>query len=229
MKIIRRLVIFFLFASCNQPNSSVKPSNPVSDTSILIESTKFFHPDPEIITHRDSNDTTIDRQIDTLLLLNVSKKILKHIKARNYRKFALFIHPQHHLRLSPYANIDTTKDRLLSAEQLLLLAKQNRKINWNSSWDTEPDLLTVDEYFKKFVYDVDFLNAEQKSINSYHSQGTDLNNIKEAYPGCDVVEFFFSGFDEKYAGHDFRGLRLVYKMKNKKPYLAGIVHDEWTP
>ena len=89
--------------------------------------------------------------------------------------------------------------------------------------------MTVDGYFKKFVYDVDFLNVELKSINQYHSQGTDLNNINETYPICDVVEFFFSGFDEKYEGHGFRALHLVYKMKNNRPYLVGIVHDEWTP
>ncbi len=229
MKIITTFVIFFLLTSCNPTDSSIKADNPVTDTSILNESTKFFRPDPKIIKPKDKNDTAIDRQIDTLLLLNVSKEILKHIKSRNYKKFALFIHSQDHLRFSPYANIDTIKDQVLSAEQLLLLAKQNRKINWNSTWETEPELLTVDGYFKKFVYDVDFLNAELKSINQYHSQGTDLNNINETYLICDVVEFFFSGFDEKYEGHDFRTLRLVYKTKNNKPYLVGIVHDEWTP
>jgi hypothetical protein len=48
------------------------------------------------------------------------------------------------------------------------------------------------------------------------------------YPGCDVVEFFFSGFEKKYEGLDFRALRLVYKTENSKVFLAAIVHDKWT-
>ena len=173
--------------------------------------------------------TTINRKVDTALLINTSEEILSHIKNRNYKKLALFFHHKDYVRFSPYAYIDTIKDRKLSADQFLQLAKQNKKINWNSAWNEETELLTVDEYFKKFVYDVDFLKAELKSINDYHSQGTDLNNMKEVYPGCNVIEFFFSGFEKKYEGLDFRALRLVYKTENSKVFLAAIVHDKWTP
>ena len=119
----------------------------------------------------------------------------------------------------------------MSKKQFLLLVSTQKAINWNSSFEPEdnPEILTVRQYFDRYVYDVDFLNAELKSINNYHSQGTDLNNINEAYPGCDVVEFFFSGFEKKYSGTDYRALRLVFTIKDNKPYLIGIVHDEWTP
>ncbi|HYK55574.1 MAG TPA: hypothetical protein VEV15_03780, partial [Flavisolibacter sp.] len=124
-----------------------------------------------------------------------------------------------------------TDDRKFYADELLLLAKQGKAINWNSSWDSErsPEFLTIDQYFKRYVYDVDFLNAELASLNKFHTQGTDLNNIKKVYVNCDVVEFFFSGFDKKNGGMDYRALRLVFKMQDERPYLIGVVHDEWTP
>jgi len=221
MKIITPFIIFLLFTSCNQQDSLKEADHQITDTSTSNHLVNSFQPDSTVIKHKE--------KIDTVLLMNVSEEILKHFKTRNYEKIALFIHPKNGLRFSPYAHIDTTKDKVLSAAQFLQRVKQNDRINWNSSWDGEkPELLTIDGYFKKFVYDVDFLNAKLKSINQYHSQGTDLNNITEVYPGCSVVEFFFPGFDEKYGGHDFRGLRLVYKMQNNRPYLVGIVHDEWT-
>lgn len=118
---------------------------------------------------------------------------------------------------------------MLSAAKIIQIAKQNKRINWETSWEEEPELLTIGQYFKKFVYDVDFLKAPLVSFNEYHSQGTDLNNIEDFYPGCKIVEFFFPGFDEKFGGMDFRGLRLVFKPYKKKFYLIAIVHDEWTP
>ena len=230
MNTITRFIIILLLTNCNPSDSSKNAGTPVTDTAISNPPPNSFQSVPAVIKHKEKIDTTTDREIDTVLFMNISEEILNHIKTRNYKKFALFIHPKDSIRFSPYANIDTTKDRVLSSDQFLQLAKQKKEINWNSSWDAEkPELLNIDGYFKKFVYDVDFLNADLISINQYHSQGTDLNNINEAYPGCDVVEFFFSGFEEKYEGLDFRALRLVYNIRNNKIFLVGIVHDEWTP
>ena len=223
MASVTKLIIILLFASCHLSDSSKKGDKLITDSPILKRSPNSFQPIQQLLNKKEE-------KIDTVLLMNVSEEVLKYFKTRNYKKIALLIYPKDGLRFSPYAHIDTTKDRVLSAAQLLQLAKQNNRINWNSSWDGEkPDILTIDEYFTKFVYDVDFLKAELKSINEYHSQGTDLNNINETYPGCVVVEFYFSGFEKKYEGLDFRALRLVYKTENNKPYLLGIVHDQWTP
>jgi hypothetical protein len=163
--------------------------------------------------------------------MQASTEILKYIKTRNYKKLASHIHHKKGILFSPYAHIDTIHSKVFSSNQFIQIAKENKSINWGSSWDEDekPELMTIDQYFKRFVYDVDFLNAELKSINKYHSQGTDLNNINEIYPDCNVVEFFFSGFEKKYGGMDFRALRLVFKMENNKPYIVAIVHDEWTP
>ena len=222
MKIITPFIVLLLFSSCNQQDSLRKSNPQIADTSTSNHLLNSFPSDSAIIKPKE--------KIDTVLLMNVSEEILTHFKIRNYERIAQFIHPKEGLRFSPYAHIDTTKDKILSAAQFLQQAKQNDRLNWNSSWDGEkPEFLTIDGYFKEFIYDVDFLNAKLKSINQYHSQGTDLNNINEVYPGCNVVEFFFPGFEKKYGGLDFRALRLIYRIKNNKTYLVGIVHDQWTP
>ncbi|MEP7374793.1 MAG: hypothetical protein ABI675_15460 [Chitinophagaceae bacterium] len=228
MKLSTTLLLILFFTGCNQPGSVKKESSPITDSIISDKSTDSLLPESEASKTQEKKDTVINKKVDTALLMNTSEKILGFIKNRNYVKFALFIHPQEYVRFSPYAYVDTVNNKVLSAGHFLQLAKQNKKIDWNSAFEGT-EFLTVDEYFKKFVYDVDFINAELKSINAYHSQGTDLNNIKEVYSGYDVVEFFFPGFEKKYEGLDFRALRLVYKTEKNKIFLVAIVHDKWTP
>lgn len=216
MKNLIPLVFTIFFSSCNQSDSD---KNNIDDNAIKLKP--------------DSSKTIIDtihkKKNDSILLFQMATKILNTVKNRDYKRLAPFIHPQHGIRFSAHANIDTIKDRKFSVDELITLAKQNRKISWNSGWTDDAELLNVNQYFSKYIYDVDFLNAELKSLNKFHSQGTELNNIKEIYPGCNVVELFFSGFEKKYEGIDFRALRLVFKMQDKIFYLIAIVHDQWTP
>lgn len=217
------LILVVACLNCNQSDSNRSKSSFDTSTRDLFKELDSLMP------KKSEKISLIKRKTDTTLLLKTSEEILKAIKKGDYNKFASFIHPEYGIRFSPYAYIDTLAQQVLSSNQFLQISKQKKSINWNTSWEIEPEYLTIDQYFKKFVYDVDFLNAELKSINEYHSQGTDLNNIEEIYPKADVVEFFFSGFEEKYGGHDFRGLRLVFKFYNTKPFLIALVHDEWTP
>jgi hypothetical protein len=228
MKLSTTLLLILFFTGCNQPDTVKKESSPITDSIISDKPTASLPPESEAPKTQEKKDTVINKKVDTTLLMNTSEKILNSVKKRDYVTFSLFIHPQEYVRFSPYAYIDTVNNKVLSAFHFLQLAKQNKKINWSSAFEGA-EFLTVDEYFKKFVYDVDFINAKQKSINDYHSQGTDLNNIKEVYPGYDVVEFFFPGFEKKYEGLDFRALRLVYKTEKNKVFLVAIVHDKWTP
>lgn len=229
MRSLIQVLLIICFTACHQPGAVKKIDSHAIDTVILNTKTDTSLRETGIVNHREETGPSAGGNLDTALLMSTSEEILRHIKNGEYTKFARFIHPQDRIRFSPYAYIDTAKDKVLSADELLQLVIGNKKINWNSSWEEKTELLTVAEYFKKFVYDVDFLQAELKSINQYHSQGTDINNITEVYPGAGVVEFFFPGFDKKYEGLDFRALRLVYKTNNGKLFLTGIVHDKWTP
>jgi len=220
---------FLFIAGCNLSGPPEKESAKIGDTTLWNKSTDTLAKKSTATKNEVTINETTRRKVDTALLMIRSEEILGHIKDGNYKKFATYIDPQGSIRFSPYAYIDTTKDRSLSAHRFLQLVQQSKKIDWHSAFDENPELLTVKEYFRNHIYDVDFLNAELKSINQFHSQGTDLNNIMEAYPGYDVVEFFFSGFEKKYEGLDFRALRLVYKSKGNQLFLAGIVHDKWTP
>ena len=162
-------------------------------------------------------------------ILSLTKEILTAIKNNDFDKLTEYIHPVAGIRFSPYAYIDTSKDASGSRSGFRLNAYQDNKRLWGFFDGTgDSIIMTTKEYFKRFVYDVDFLNAERTTVNSKSSHGSDFDNLKEIYPGCVYTESYFSGFEEKYDGMDWRALRLVYKEYEGKYYLVGIIHDEWT-
>jgi hypothetical protein len=84
------------------------------------------------------------------------------------------------------------------------------------------------EYFDEFIYDQDFLAAEEVKANEVIGTGNTINNIAEVYPSAQFVEYHFPGFDPEMAGMDWVSLRLVFEWKDEQWWLVGIIHDEWT-
>ena len=89
-------------------------------------------------------------------------------------------------------------------------------------------MLSVEEYFKKFVYNADFLNAEKTNFDKITGEGNSLNNLEKVYKQDHFTESYFSRFDQKYNGMDWTSLKLVYKIYENKIYLVAIIHDQWT-
>ncbi|MBI5540650.1 MAG: hypothetical protein HY951_11365 [Bacteroidia bacterium] len=195
-----------LFTCCNQGN--LKSDNSLSADNLQNKS---------VTVNKDS------------IILELTIQVLTSIKNNNFNSFAKFIHPALGVRFSPYAFIDTIKDVKLSSSEFADLVKKQNAINWGS-YDGSGDIisLNINEYFKKFVYSADFLNAEKKELNKIICTGNTINNIDSVYKNCDFTENHFSGIDKKFEGIDWCSLRLVYKKYNDNYYLVGVIHDQWT-
>jgi len=133
------------------------------------------------------------------------------------------------VRFSPYSNINKTSDVVLEPIVLQNAYILSRTFVWGSyDGSGEPIDLPYGQYYDKFVYDKDFLNASQIKFNEIIGQGNTINNLKESYPDAEFVEYHFPGFDAQYEGMDWESLRLVFEKKDGNYYLIGIVHDGWT-
>lgn len=163
------------------------------------------------------------------LVMDLSTQVLKALKDKNYEKFTEFFHPELGVRFSPYGHVDTKSDLQFDAHGLLKRHKKKKVLHWGF-FDGSGDsiLLTTSAYFEKFVYNVDFLNAEKTTLNEMVGHGNSLNNLKEMYPNSMFTESYFSGFDPKYDGMDWCCLRLVFQKHENQFYLVGVVHDQWT-
>lgn len=221
MKYLPAIALIILLGACNQQDKKNK-GTPAPDT---VNVNKLQPPSEIVSTEKD----TAHSGVHDTLLMQLSGKILTALKAKDFFTLSSFINPKWGIRFSPYAYIDTASSQLLSPLQLVNFAKEKKVVIWGTYDGKEEDIkMNISDYFDRFVYDKDFQNAEKKSVNKFLGGGNSLNNLEEVYPKADFTEFYFSGFDPKYDGMDWRTLRLVFRAENNTPYLIAIVHDEWT-
>lgn len=168
----------------------------------------------------NSEETTIRK---------LSDETLYALKQKDMNSFSGYVHPDKGIRFTAYAYINTSKDIVFTKQEAKNLLSNTKKYKFGVYDGIGTDIyLTFLDYYKRFVYDQDFLNAPQVSYNSAIGGGNSINNIKSAYPDGKFVEYHFPGFEEKYDGMDWRSLRLVFEKSGSTWYLVGIVHDEWT-
>ncbi len=158
-----------------------------------------------------------------------SKQILLAFKNNNMRYVSQYVHPTKGVRFSPYGNIDSENDVVLSADELKSIMIDNKSYIWGHyDGSGEPIEEDFGAYFKEFVYDEDFLNAEKVAYDEVVGTGNTVNNIEIIYPDAHFIEYHFSGFAPEYEGMDWVSLRLVFEEYKEQWYLVGIIHDQWT-
>jgi len=210
------LSLLLVITACN---------NSGSDTS-TADSTGKEAPIPT-----DSPATAVPSiaKIPDSLLLNRTIEITTVLDKKDYTRLADFFHPTEGVRFTPYGYIDTAHDIKFTKDQFLTQLKNKSKQRWGSyDGSGDPINLTVEDYFKKFVYDVRFLYPEKLSLNKTLGLGNSLDNLPLVYPGSSYTESYFSGFDKKYGGLDWRSLKLVFKQQGEQVYLVGVIHGQWT-
>lgn len=228
-------ILFAIFAvGCNEnKNADAKiEAPPVTDTTQAIKN------DATVGDTVQQKNIKIDSVItDTIkpkkinkdsTLLALRKEILTAIKNNDYIKFAGFIHPVDGVRFSPQGYIMIDGDQKFKKDEFINKCQQKIKIKWGAyDGSGDPIQLTIDEYFKRFVYDANFVAPKEIAINKILGKGNWHYNIKDVYNGCDFVDSYFPEIDKKMDGMDWRTLRLVFKKYNGSYCLVGVIHDEW--
>ncbi|MBN1953865.1 MAG: hypothetical protein JW900_02335 [Anaerolineae bacterium] len=155
-------------------------------------------------------------------------QILQALESRDMAALSSYVHPIEGVRFSPYGFVREA-DLVFTAGQVAgLLADPTRHVWGAYDGSGLPIELTFAEYYEQFVYDQDFVDAEQVGYNEVIGVGNTLDNWREFYPGANMVEYHFPGFDPAFAGMDWVSLRLVLQEYEGGWYLVGIIHDEWT-
>ena len=160
---------------------------------------------------------------------SISDQILHKLKDKDMSALAELVHPEKGVRFTPYSYVDVNKDVKIASSEFAGLMNETTKRLWGAfDGSGEPIDMIFSEYYKKFVYDVNFLEAPQIIFNQAVQRGNSLVNMKEAYPDALFIEYHFPGFEAQYQGMDWRSLRLAFEEKDGKWYLVGIIHDQWT-
>jgi len=190
-------------------------------------------------TGKDTQDSVPDDKDDVIqegteeyfksIIEERALDVLTAIKNYDMEKLADAVHPDKGVRFSPYGYVEVDNDLVFTAEEVKNLASDSKTYLWGYyDGSGEPINLNFSDYYKRFIYDADFINAEQVGYNKALGHGNTVNNSFDVYKNSIIVEYYFSGLDPKYEGMDWRSLRLVFEKKDDIWYLVGIIHDEWT-
>ncbi|MBZ2174434.1 hypothetical protein K8M07_04150 [Schnuerera sp. xch1] len=156
-------------------------------------------------------------------------KVVNLIKNKDMEELTSYIHPTAGVRFSPYEYIDIKSHRVFTADEIERLLDDEQVYTWgNYDGSGKPIELNFTNYYDRFIYDVDFADPNMLGNNVVIGSGNTINNIEEAYPDGDFIEFHFKGIEPQYKGMDWRSLWLVFEEYDGEWYLVGIVHGEWT-
>jgi hypothetical protein len=161
-------------------------------------------------------------------LIKLSHRILNILKDTDFENLDEYIHPELCLRISPYPYLADNNLSFCPGEIQPLWTSDESYIWGHFDGTGEPIDMTFSEYYRRFIYDVDFTQAPMIGLNVVISSGNAINNIPELFPDGMMIEYYFPGFDIKYGGMDWRSLRLVFVNIAGTWYLGAIIHGEWT-
>lgn len=143
----------------------------------------------------------------------------------NFEELSSMVHQEKGLTFSPYPYIQES-DLNFSADEVSNLNATEQTYTWGVQDGSGQSIeLNFTDYYNEYIYDYDYANnADQVTYNTVTSHGNVTNNIQEAYPNAEFVEYYVEGRDNELGGLDWGSLTLVFE-DNK---LVGIVHGEWT-
>ena len=171
--------------------------------------------------YSETEKTTAEMGIST------ATDILRNIKARDYKALSGCIHPEKGVIFSPYSYVNKDEDITLTADQLLS-SGNNSKYIWGSYGEgPNPIELTIEEYFDQFVYDKDYLSADQVAVNSIIRSGNSIENVAEVFNDCLFVDFHDPG-STAYEGLDWSSLKIVLENYNGDYKVVAIIHSSYT-
>jgi len=164
-----------------------------------------------------------------LTSVEVADQAVEALKNKDMKKLATYIHPNKGVLFSPYGYIDLATAQVISSSRVAELLENDQVYTWGQYDGSGENIdLTFRDYFDRFVYDQDYLHAEEKAENKRLGQGNTIDNITKVFPDSTVVEYHFPGFDPQYGGMDWRSLRVVLEEVEGRWYVVALVHDEWT-
>lgn len=162
-------------------------------------------------------------------LLGAAVNALTLIANQDFASLSTVVHPVQGVRFSPYAYVEVENHIKFSAQDIAGLPSNNTVYTWGAyDGSGDPIELSFADYYKRFVYDQEFIDPHIVGLNRVIGMGNTIVNIADAYPNASFVEFHFTGFDPQYEGMDWRSLFLVFEELNGKWFLVGIAHNEWT-
>jgi len=163
-----------------------------------------------------------------LSLRESADSVMRSLKRSDMAALTPWISVQGSILFSPYSYVDTVQARRLTAHDFSDFFGDTTQVQWGQ-YDGSglPILLSPGEYYKTFIYNQAYAEADSVFENKSIQRGNSLDNLATVFPGNEHVEYFVSG-DPKYAGLGWGSLTLVFRKEGNRYFLVGVVNNRWT-
>ena len=217
--IIAFLLTVFLYPACQTPlandlnDADDALNDPIDTTDSIITSDT-----PEIYSGEQQE------------LLNRANSILPYLEKKEFREVAQYVHVNKGVTFSPYAYIEENAVNFTAAK--LKALKLTDKFIWSTATPSGvPFNESISNYFEGCVYNRDYIQAPQVSIDKLTTHGGALSNIEKVFPEAHFVEYYFPAteIEGEGLGLDWAILRLVFENVDGQWMLVAIINDTWVP
>lgn len=176
----------------------------------------------------NSPSSPIQSSKNKQVLIQQATRIQNALASHDYASIINDIHPTKGVRFSMYAYVHLDNDKVFGRAQFAQYLRESRvRFTWGElDGIGETYVVPLPVFLDDWIEAKNFNNA-RITVNQFESRGNMINNVVDAYPDADVVDFYYRGSD-KYDGIDWRGMRLVFEEYQGRRYLVGIVNDRWT-
>lgn len=158
-----------------------------------------------------------------------SEEAIRLISEYDFDGLANMVHPIYGIRFTPYTFVYIDKNLVFYKDEIKNFENDEDVHIWGVYDGIGDDIeLKPLDYFKKFVYDEDFADAEQISYNEIISETGWIENQFGMYHNSIIVEYYFSGFNPDFVGMDWTSLRIVFQKHENEWYITGVIHNQWT-
>lgn len=156
----------------------------------------------------------------------IAIEALRVINDEDYESLSEFIHPEKGVIFVPYSFINYEENLVFSSREIRKL--DSEIYTWGFYDQSSVTIeLTANEYFKRFVNDKDYLNANQIAINGIVRTGNSIENVNEVFKDCIFIDFYDAGTKE-YKNLDWSSLKIVMEYYKGELKIVAIIHSSYT-
>lgn len=162
-------------------------------------------------------------------VLKLACEAVERMKQKDYEGLSRMIHPVKGVLFAPYSTVNPEVNLTFQAKEIAGMADNRKPYIWGAlDGKGTPIKMTMEAYFKEFVFNVDYTTAQEIGVNQILKTGNSLENVLQAYPEGITVEFHVPSVNPEMDGMDWCSLKLVFEPYEDTSKIVAVVHSQWT-
>lgn len=176
-----------------------------------------------------NEEVVIKPDIAKDIIKESADELIKAIKEKDAKTIAEYVHPIKGVRFTPYTTVSAENDIIMNIENMIRFFEDENLYVWGYyDGSGEEIILTPNQYYEKFIYSEDFIDAVEIGYNEVLTGGNMIENQFDVYKNSIIVEYHIPEINPEYEGLDWQSLRLVFEEYEGDWKLVGVIHNQWT-